>query len=252
MLFIYMVIPKRIIIVPYRNRSEHKMEFLKRMKEYFKNQTDIEIYFAHQVDNRPFNRGAMKNIGFLAMKNKYSQDYKNITFIFHDVDTFPRYNDIIPYDTTEGTVSHYYGVYFALGGIVAIKGVDFEKIKGFPNFWGWGMEDNILQDRCIKNNIKIDRSCFYKMQDTRMVRLFDGFKRLTNKREAAIYKYEIPDNISHIQNTRWRINNNMINISNFNTQRKVNNSDFWNFDIRDKKMPVYRNYVRKNWSMFLK
>ena len=48
------------------------------------NKEDYEIYFAHQCDNRDFNRGAMKNIGFLAMRQKYPNDYKNITFIFNN------------------------------------------------------------------------------------------------------------------------------------------------------------------------
>ena len=95
-----------------------------------------EIYFAHQCDNRPFNRGAMKNLGFIAIKNKYPNHYKDITFIFNDVDTFPGEKGMIDYITTPGIVKHYYGFNFALGGIFSICGADFEKAKGFPNFWG--------------------------------------------------------------------------------------------------------------------
>ena len=62
--------PKKIFIVPYRNRVTHRSRFLERMSDYLKDESDWEIYFAHQCDERPFNRGAMKNIGFLAMKRK--------------------------------------------------------------------------------------------------------------------------------------------------------------------------------------
>jgi carbamoyltransferase len=74
---------------------------------------DYEIYFSHQCDARTFNRGATKNIGFLAIKEKYPDDYKNITFIFNDVDTIPFYK-IFDYETPEGVVKHYYGFKYDL------------------------------------------------------------------------------------------------------------------------------------------
>lgn len=143
-----MSIPTRVFIVPYRSRPNQKADFLKNMKQLLEDLTEpYEIYFAHQCDSRPFNRGAMKNLGFIAIKNKYPNNYKDITFIFNDVDTFPSEKGMIDYITTSGIVKHYYGFNFALGGIFSIKGADFEKAKGFPNFWGWGLEDNIMNDR---------------------------------------------------------------------------------------------------------
>jgi hypothetical protein len=128
-----MAAPARIFIVPYRDRVKDKAEFLLHMKTILEDTAvaePYEIYFAHQYDRRPFNRGAMKNIGFLAMRDKYPADYKNITFIFHDVDTWPSEKGLIDYTTTPGVVRHFYGFRFALGGMFAIKGGDFEKTKG--------------------------------------------------------------------------------------------------------------------------
>jgi hypothetical protein len=144
------------------------------------NPGDYEIYFSHQADDRPFNRGATKNIGFLAMKNKYPNDYLNIDFIFNDVDTMP-FNKIIDYSTTRGVVKHVYGFYFALGGIVIFKGADFERINGYPNYWGWGMEDNVLQHRSLKGGLTIDRNQFYKIGDQHMLQLFEGIRRIVTE-----------------------------------------------------------------------
>jgi len=82
-------IPQRVFIVPYRDREEEKKNFLAHMHNYLREHDDWEICFAHQCDTRPFNRGAMKNIGFLAIKDKYPEHYQNITFIFTMLITIP-------------------------------------------------------------------------------------------------------------------------------------------------------------------
>ena len=70
-------IPKKIFIVPYRNRIQHKFFFSKYMTFLLEDQKDnYEIYFSHQHDERNFNRGATRNIGFLSVKAKYPNDYK--------------------------------------------------------------------------------------------------------------------------------------------------------------------------------
>ena len=182
-----MFIPKIIFIVPYRNRVSHQFFFSKYMTSNLKDNNDFEIYFAHQSDERPFNRGASKNIGFLAMKNKYQENYKEITFVFNDIDTIP-FTNILEYETKKGIVKHFYGFDYALGGIVAILGEDFEKINGFPNYWGWGMEDAILHQRCEKNNIIIDRNNFYPIGSPEILHLFDGVARIINKKETMLSK----------------------------------------------------------------
>lgn len=76
------IVPKKIIIVPYRNRENHKIFFMKHMNDYFENEDKIEMYFVHQMDNRCFNRGGMKNIGFLAMKKNILITIKTLHLSF--------------------------------------------------------------------------------------------------------------------------------------------------------------------------
>ena len=134
--------------------------------------------------NVPFNRGAMKNIGFIAMAHKYPNDYKNITYVFNDVDTVPFTKGVLNYDTQHGIVKHFYGYEFALGGIFSIKGSDFEKSGGFPNFWAWGCEDNIMQNRVIKCGLNIDRSNYYQIGFPAILQMFEGLHRTISKQEA--------------------------------------------------------------------
>ena len=215
-------IPKIVFIIPYRDRVEHKEFFTIYMKHVLEDipKTSYEIYFVEQKNTLPFNRGAMKNIGFLALKYKYPNDYKNITFVFNDVDTVPYSKNIIDYETTHGIVKHFYGFKFALGGIFSIKGEDFERTNGFPNFWAWGGEDNYMQKRVEYVGLYIDRSVFFNILDKNILQLCDGVKRLICRKEAAtVVNMTTSDGLITIRNLNYEFKDEYINVYNFQTMR---------------------------------
>jgi len=215
------IIPKYIFIVPYRDREQQLMFFKKQMSFVLEdiNPTDYKMFFIHQCDERSFNRGAIKNIGFLYVKNLYPNDYQNITLVFNDIDTMPYTKNFFDYNTIQGTVKHFYGFKYALGGIVSIKAGDFEKINGFPNFWAWGYEDNLLQKRALNNGIFIDRTNFYPLMDKNIFQLKDGLERLVNRTEFDKYLGLTLEGISNIQNLSYDYDpdTNFVNVRNFNT-----------------------------------
>lgn len=227
--------PKIIFIVPYRDRKEHKQFFTKYMEFILEDyrKEDYEIYFSHQCDNLPFNRGAMKNIGFLAMCKKYPNDYNNITFVFHDVDTLPYTKNILPYETTLGKVKHFYGYKFTLGGIFSIKGQDFKRTNGFPNLWGWSMEDNMMQNRVTStSNLHIDRTIFYPIGSRQILQFIDGITKLLSKKEVAGFlNNTYPHGLNSIQNLKWVIDGEYINVTSFSTESSPNELKFENHDI---------------------
>jgi hypothetical protein len=214
-----MIIPNKIFIIPYRNRKEQLHHFNIYMKYILEDipKNEYEIYFVHQCDSNPFNRGAMKNIGFLVMKNKYPNDYKNISFIFNDIDTIPYTKNLLNYDTSHGVIKHFYGFTFALGGIFSIKGKDFEKCKGFPNHWGWGLEDNCIYKRAIDNKITIDRNNFYKFGSHNIIHILDDLSKITTKQDVWRVSQN-PDNIYNIYNLKYDLKDNFINVTSFNTK----------------------------------
>ena len=248
-------IPKRIFIVPYRNRVQHKFFFSKYMSFILEGSDDYEIYFSHQCDARTFNRGGVKNIGFIAAKNKYPQHYKDITFIFNDVDTIP-FTKIFDYETTHGVVKHYYGFKYALGGIVVMKGGDFEKTNGFPSFWGWGMEDNVLQKRCEAVGLTIDRSIFYNIGSPEILQLFDGISRIISKKDPwrgdhddgidglstiSELKYTIDEKSENPTDNIFTVNNPkifIINIATFLTRVPFGSEEYYNYYLREPKRKI--------------
>lgn len=212
-----MSIPNKIFIIPYRNREAHKLHFEIYMKYLLEDIPDNEykIFFIHQNDERPFNRGAMKNIGFIITKKLYPNDYKNITLIFNDIDTVPYKKNLLDYYTKKGIVKHFFGFNFCLGGIVSINAEDFENIGGFCNNWAWGFEDNVLNERVKNNNIKIDRSNFYKIHDMQIIHLNDGIQRLLSKQAPWRHSSKTFDTLNSITNIEYKINGNIIDINNF-------------------------------------
>ena len=243
--------PKFVFIVPYRSRIQHKYYFSNYVTSILKDSIEpYEIYFSHQCDARSFNRGGTKNIGFLAVKNKYPNNYKDITFVFNDIDTLP-FSNIFDYQTTPGVVKHFYGFEYALGGIVSITGADFEATNGFPNFWGWGMEDNVLQNRCEKIGLQIDRSQFYPIGSPNILQLFDGVSRLINRKDPWRAQHDNGvDGIRSIHKLEYSIDKEsknpldnvhvvdsdlifIVNINTFMTAVRFEHDNYYEYDLRE-------------------
>lgn len=208
-------IPNLVFIVPYRDRLAHLTCFIQMMKHLITELDDTihyEIVISEQGDDKIFNRGAMKNLGFLYIKHKYPNDYKNITFIFNDVDTMPGVKGVIPKYVLQpnSNVKHLYGFKFALGGVFSIKGHAFESVNGFPNYWGWGFEDNCMQKRLESKQYIIDRSDFYPYNDSKWLMFYHGNNRKLDNQVVNKYKSDtmntngintITSNISNLSST---------------------------------------------------
>ena len=138
------------ICIPYRDREEHLKRLVPKLTEHLKKQgIDHKFYVAHQVDDKLFNRGAMKNI---AAKRAFEDGCDYIAW--HDVDMLP-YDDSCDYSYPEETPIHIatqlskygydmsYDQYF--GGVILFTKEQVERTNGYSNdYWDWGMEDDDL------------------------------------------------------------------------------------------------------------
>jgi hypothetical protein len=172
-------------IIPYRNRKEHLDEFIKRFTEYLKDiEIDTEFYVIHQIHPGEFNRGALKNIGFLEIcKANIRSDG---LFIFHDVDTYPTYWGSIQYDTKPNEIRHPIGLPNKnLGGICCFWKDEYEKVNGFPNYWGWGIEDVTIMYRAKKYNIHIDETNIVDLNNSKKCYNPKHYKNISKEYEYA-------------------------------------------------------------------
>jgi hypothetical protein len=147
---------KTVIIVPYRER-EHQLDFF--LKHSYplisKYVTDLEVIIVEQTKGKPFNCGAVLNIGY-----KYYNNPDNY-YISHVVDHNPRdertaiqYNEEVDDNRILGIAT----CEKALGLIVKYKGSLLEKVNGYPNdYWGWGHEDANFENRCRFYKVDIEK-----------------------------------------------------------------------------------------------
>ena len=168
------------VCVPYRNREEHLKEFLPKLSKFLKNKgIEHSFYFAHQCDEKLFNRGAMKNI---AAKHAFEDGCDYI--VWHDIDMIPL-NDECDYSYPNDNPKHIavnlskyeytlaYDQYF--GGAVLFTKEQVEKTNGYSNdYWDWGMEDDDLFWRCYYEGMSTSNN--YKKLENKNIANFDGWK----------------------------------------------------------------------------
>lgn len=168
------------IIVPYRERESHLKKFLDGIKSYFKNQKlKYEVIIVEQLDDKPFNRGKLLNIGYIKAK-ALGCEY----IVFHDVDMIPievdySYSELpmhlatnfeLEYDKSKNlTFDDYFG------GVTMFTADTFEKINGYSNlYWGWGFEDDDLLLRCREVGLELDTESYRNVIWDRKALYFNG------------------------------------------------------------------------------
>lgn len=131
------------VVVPYRDRAAHLEQFIPAIINAI---PGVEILVVEQGNDKPFNRGALCNVGFIFSSHSH--------IIFHDVDMIPQGVDYSPQNgathlATAASQFDYkmpYLQYF--GGVTMFDRSSFAECNGFPaNYYGWGLEDDALLDR---------------------------------------------------------------------------------------------------------
>jgi hypothetical protein len=167
------MLPRLNMVVPYRAREAHLKLFVQTVRAYFaRDKVDRDIPYSdlivEQENGLAFNRGALKNIGFVLGKG--NSDYT----CFHDVDYIPVWADyswsdaplaIVWYgaETRPIRLSHRdRGVRHDLnkfyGGAALTPNELFEKANGYTNAnWGWGPDDLDLKHRFGAIGIEMGR-----------------------------------------------------------------------------------------------
>jgi len=160
---------KLSVVIPFRDRHKQLEETTKGLTKFL-NHFEIPhtITVVNQLGRGQFNRGKLKNIGFLETEKE--SDYT----VFHDVDIYPYTPDTKP---SNGAAFGYWGIpnYFipldgdvdwaltickpaqrAAGCIFKLTNARFKKVNGFANiYWGWGYEDMDLWCRVERSGCYI-------------------------------------------------------------------------------------------------
>jgi hypothetical protein len=153
----------------------------------------------------------------------------------------PAKKNMIDYKTSSNVIKHFYGFDYTLGGIVSVLGRDFVRIGGFPNFWGWGYEDNMLQSRAQDANIKIDRSVFFPISDyENIIQLSHGNTREMNLQDFNQFKNKTKEGLFTIYLLNYTIDdaNDFVNVSDFKTSYEENKLSSFVYDLNKGNIPL--------------
>jgi hypothetical protein len=123
----------QVIIVPYRNRQAHLDRFLDHMRTYM---PAMPICIVEQVDDKPFNRAKLLNIGAI--------EHAAGHYIMHDVDMLPvdckydpaLYAEVIQFAKSKIQLKDY------LGGVTMFSHRAFCEVGGYNNEYFHRAEDN--------------------------------------------------------------------------------------------------------------
>jgi hypothetical protein len=165
------------ICIPYRNRKEHLDRLVPYLTKHLTEKgIEHSFYVGHQIDNKLFNRGAMKNI---AAEHAFNDGCDYIAW--HDVDMLPHeeadysYPEETPVHIATKLSKYSYGLgydqYF--GGVVIFNREQVEKTNGYSNdYWDWGQEDDDLFWRCYFEGMTTGR--VIKTEKDKLVANFNG------------------------------------------------------------------------------
>ena len=197
------LVSKIAILIPFRDlptdkhsQGSGRTKNLKVWEKYMKNKLDVntDVFIIEQDSEKPFNKGALFNIGYHVVKNQYD------CLILHDVDLVPLktgiykcstqpmrlisklvVNDDIDINQNDIKGEHKWDIHqqWHTGGVFAIKTSDYEKVNGYSNkFWGWGWEDQNMAYRLKEN----------KFQMTNLDWSQGTFKQLGHPRNEHLWK----------------------------------------------------------------
>jgi len=169
------------ICIPYRNRKEHIESLIPHLsKELNKQGIDHTFYVGHQVDDKLFNRGAMKNIAA-----HYAFEDGCDYVAWHDVDmlVYNKEEEGVSYAYPENVPMHIatklskyqynlgYDQYF--GGVVLFNKEQAYNTNGYSNeYWDWGQEDDDLFWRCYFEGLTTGR--VIKTEKDKLIASFNG------------------------------------------------------------------------------
>ncbi|XP_033736264.1 beta-N-acetyl-D-glucosaminide beta-1,4-N-acetylglucosaminyl-transferase-like [Pecten maximus] len=152
------------IIIPYRDRKKHLLQYLNNvLPKLLRQQIDFTIFVIEQSEGSSFNRGLIRNVGFVEAMKSGPFD----CFIFNDVDTIIEDDRNIFYCNPNMVRHMVSGVdrdgyklpyYRLVGGIIGFTPEQFQHINGYSNlFFLWGAEDDDLYRRIVGEGLLIER-----------------------------------------------------------------------------------------------